>query len=117
MREFAIVALNALDAGVEELAGKIVMHIETLVSLRATIHKIKLAQFHLAGWQSIVRERTVFASVTLALHVIHADLIRFRVIVVLLATIVPIVPSLVSIFVFAAFVFATATSYKRTQNK
>ena len=72
--ELAVVgAVATLFPRVEELAGEVLVQVETFVLLGAAVHQIELAQFHLPGRQGGVRVGTVPAAAALALHVEGAD--------------------------------------------
>lgn len=95
----------------EELAREVVMHVQTLVSLRAAVHKVKLAQLHFPGGQSVMGERAVVAPMTFPLHIVHADRVFLPVIVVLLSATVSIISHLSPILVLAtALVFPASTT-------
>lgn len=46
VRELAILRGQALQPGVIEFTWEIVMHVEALVPLGATLHQVELAQLH-----------------------------------------------------------------------
>ena len=89
----------------KELAGKIVMHIQTLVAFGATIHEIKFAKFHFSRWQSIVRKGTVVTAMAFSLHVVKTYCVG-----ILMAVVSILVSSAVSLVALlrAAFVFSSA---------
>ena len=95
MRELAILAGCAIKPSVEELAGKVVVHVEALIPLGAAVHQVELAKLHLPRWKSVVREGTVVAPMALALHVVHAYRVRvLKVVVPLVASAVALVAQL-----------------------
>lgn len=82
-----------MRASVKEFAGKVVVHVKTLVPFGTAVHEIKLAQLHLSGRQSVVGVGTVVTPVALSLHVVDANGVRVLVVVITLITsVVALVP-------------------------
>lgn len=119
MRKLAIFTRATVRAGVKEFAGKIVMHVQTLVPFGTTVHEIKLAEFHFSGWQGVVRVRTVVASVALSLHVIDAYRVWILIVIVaLISTVIAFVSHLPASFVFAGtiVIFCIVSSTRCSRN-
>lgn len=95
----------------EELARKIMVHIEALVSFCTTIHKIEFAQFHFSRWQRVMREWTIVSSVTLSLHVIYTNCVHvLQMIIILRTTTTSVTSNLTPGLILTTFILATATS-------
>lgn len=111
--EFAVLSVDALETSVKKFTRKIMMHVKTLVTLRATVHQIKFAELHFSGRQSIVWERTVVPTMTFSLHVVQAYRVGIlTVILILIPSAVPVVSLLCPTFVFpATLVFSTTSTY------
>lgn len=56
--EFALLVREALGTRLEELAWKPLVQVEAFLLLGATVHQVKLAQFHFTRGNGVMRKLT-----------------------------------------------------------